>query len=107
MFCFFITCLVQFTTVGGGYTTTDYVLDQLLLQRKECKWLSATNGDNAYGSEVVDRILNAAPLQNSAEQADMLLLPMDTRNVADQGEERKLKINCSVESANEIPPQEL
>ena len=74
----------QFTTVDAGYTTTDYVLDQLR-KRKECKWLSATNGDNAYGSEVVDRILNAAPLQNSAEQADMLLLPMDSRNFADQG----------------------
>ena len=77
---------VQFTVVDAGYTTTDYVMDQLL-QRKECKWLSATNGDNAYGSEVVDRILNAQPLQNSktGAQPDMLLLPMDSRNFADQG----------------------
>ena len=56
-----------------------------LLQRRECKWVSATNGDNAYGSEVVERILDAPHLQNSAAQPDMLLLPMDSRNFADQG----------------------
>ena len=71
--------------VDAGYTTTDYVIDQLL-QKKECKWISASNGDNAYGTEVVDRILNANMLQNSNKQPDMLLLPMDSRNFADQGE---------------------
>ena len=70
--------------VDAGYTTTDYVLNKLL-QRSECKWVSATNGDNAYGSEVVERILDAPHLQNSAAQPDMLLLPMDSRNFADQG----------------------
>ena len=71
-----------------------------LRQRKECKWLSATNGDNAYGSEVVDRILNAAPLQNSAEQADMLLLPMDSRNFADQGMLKCLMFFCLLYGIN-------
>ena len=82
--------------MDAGYTTTDFVMDQLR-HRKECKWLSATNGDNAYGSEVVDHILNAAPLQNFAEQvqADMLLLPMDSRNFADQGK-RFTKIDSSM-----------
>ncbi len=70
--------------MDAGYTTTDYVLDQLKLH-KECKWISATNGDNAYGSEVVDRILHAQLLQNKNVQPDMLLLPMDSRNMVDQG----------------------
>ena len=73
-----------FTVVDAGYTTTDHVIKQLLEQR-ECKWITATNGDNAYGSEVVDRILNAQLMQNSNEQPEMLLLPMDSRNFADQG----------------------
>ena len=77
--------------VDAGYTTTDYVIDQLL-QKKECKWISASNGDNAYGTEVVDRILNANMLQNSNKQPDMLLLPMDSRNFADQGEEQPAQI---------------
>jgi hypothetical protein len=75
---------VQFTVVDAGYTTTDYVLNALLA-RKECKWVSATNGDNAYGSEVVERILSASHAPGSAKQPDMLLLPMDSRNFADQG----------------------
>jgi hypothetical protein len=70
--------------VDAGYTTTDHVMEQLL-DRKECKWLSATNGDNAYGSEVVHRILHAPHQQTAESQADMLLLPMDSRNFADQG----------------------
>ena len=74
--------------VDAGYTTTDFVLEQLM-RRDECKWLSATNGDNAYGSEIVQRILHAPPLQGSLKQPDMLLLPMDSRNFADQG------ISCS------------
>lgn len=71
--------------MDAGYTTTDYVLGKLL-RSPECTWVSATNGDNAYGSEVVARILNAAPLPGTNKQPDMLLLPMDSRNFADQGE---------------------
>ena len=70
--------------MDAGYTTTDYVLEKLL-QKPECKWVSATNGDNAYGSEVVERVLSVSPLQGSNSHPDMLLLPMDSRNFADQG----------------------
>jgi hypothetical protein len=80
----FILIVVQFTVVDAGYTTTDYVLNALLA-RKECKWVSATNGDNAYGSEVVERILSASHAPGSTKLPDMLLLPMDSRNFADQG----------------------
>ena len=73
-----------FTVVDAGYTTTDHVIKQLL-NSNECKWISATISDNAYGAEVVNRIMNAQPMQNSNEQPDMLLLPMDSRNFADQG----------------------
>ena len=75
--------------VDAGYTTTDYVLNKLL-QRSECKWVSATNGDNAYGSEVVERILGAPHLQNSAAQPDMLLLPMDSAKYAELGQQNLL-----------------
>ncbi len=75
--------------VDAGYTTTDYVLNKLL-QRSECKWVSATNGDNAYGSEVVERILGAPHLQNSATQPDMLLLPMDSAKYAELGQQNLL-----------------
>ena len=51
----------------------------------QCKWISFTNGDNAYGSEVVDRILNSRTQPFSKKQADMLLAPLDSRNYADQG----------------------
>ena len=61
-----------------------------LLQRSECKWVSATNGDNAYGSEVVERILGAPHLQNSAAQPDMLLLPMDSAKYAELGQQKLL-----------------
>jgi len=74
------------------------VLFRQLLQRPECHWLSATNGDNAYGSEVVQRILSAPPLQihanattSSATAApsfvlpDMLLSPLDSAELANHG----------------------
>ncbi|KAJ1436164.1 hypothetical protein B484DRAFT_259982 [Ochromonadaceae sp. CCMP2298] len=91
-----------FTKIDGGYTTTDHVLRQIL-GKPECRWISATNGDNAYGSELVDRVINAPNLAllhsdsggrgnigissntgSGKRQADMLLVPMDSRNFADQ-----------------------
>lgn len=59
-----------------------------LLLHTECKWVTATNGDNAYGSRVVDRILHAAPQPGSTTQPDMVLLPMDSRNFANHGKHR-------------------
>ena len=50
-----------------------------------CKWISFTNGDNAYGSEVVERILNSQSHPFTKKQPDMLLAPLDSRNYADQG----------------------
>ena len=55
--------------------------------------MSATNGDNAYGSEVVERILDAPHLQNSAAQPDMLLLPMDSAKYAELGQQKLLLVS--------------
>lgn len=75
---------IQFTKVDAGYTTTDFVMRNLL-QNTECKWISFSNGDNAYGSEVVDRVRHTSPHRDSNSQADMVLAPLDSRNYADQG----------------------
>lgn len=73
--------LLQFTKVDGGYTATDYVLRQVR-EDKACRWLSVTNGDNAYGSEVVQRVLQYTGMQEGHHQAvpQMLLAPLDSRN---------------------------
>ena len=61
---------------------------QHLLGQTQCKWVSfASSGGSYYGSEVVDRVLTAAPYRNSTNQADMLLTPIDSLSFADQGNE--------------------
>ena len=47
----------------------------------QCAWISVTNGDNAYGFAVVDKVLSEA----ARARPDMILLPMDSRNFALQG----------------------
>lgn len=56
-----------------------------LLQNTECKWISFSNGDNAYGSEIVERVRHTLPHRDSNAQANMVLAPLDSRNYADQG----------------------
>ena len=51
-----------------------------ILKRKQCRWVSATNADNVYGSNVVDRVLKAPPHPTSKKTPDMLLNPIDSRN---------------------------
>lgn len=73
---------MQFTKVDAGYTSTDYVMNMLKSQR-ECKYLSVTNADNVYGSEIVERVLHwpsTLPIE-----PDMLLAPLDSRNFAEHG----------------------
>ena len=76
--------LLQFTKADAGYTATDYVLREVKAQG-DCKWLSVTNADNAYGSEVVQRVLHVATDPETLRQPEMLLLPLDSRNFAEQG----------------------
>ncbi len=42
--------------MDGGYTATDYVL-RSVLNDNTCKYITVTNADNSYGSEVVQRVL--------------------------------------------------
>lgn len=67
--------------MDGGYTATDFVLYQLREERA-CRWLSVTNGDNAYGSEVVQRVLGYKGETEGYYKGipQMLLAPLDSRN---------------------------
>ena len=68
----------------AGYTATDQALRQVQTL-DQCKWLSITNGDNAYGSDVFDLILRTKPLHETQKVPDVVLSPLDSRNYADQG----------------------
>ena len=46
--------------------------------RVECKLISITNGDNAYGTNVVKQVLGV-------NNIDMILNSVDSRNFLDQG----------------------
>lgn len=58
---------------------------QHLLRQTQCKWISFASSGGSYGSEVVGRVLNAAPYRNSTDQPGMLLAPIDSLSFADQG----------------------
>lgn len=74
-----------YTITDAGYTPTDYVLKHVL-KRKDCRWVSATNADNIYGTHVVESIRKNNDLDDHGNQApDMVLAPLDSRNFADQG----------------------
>jgi len=65
----------KYDPVNAAYPASDEAL-RLVMQKPECVRLSVTNGDNAYGSEVVDYVLSS----KAAVDADLVLLPMDSRN---------------------------
>lgn len=79
-----VSFLSQYTVRDAGYTATDEAL-RTVQKHPQCKWLSITNGDNIYGSEVFNRILNTAPLPDTKQLPDVVLSPVDSRNYADQG----------------------
>lgn len=89
----------QFTKEDAGYTATDAAL-RTILGRADCQWLSATNADNIYGSEIVERVRRAgtgavgcnndATLHaTSGPPPDMILIPIDSRNFMDQDYQRR------------------
>jgi len=71
--------IIQYDPVNAAYPASDEAL-RLVIQKPECKWVSVTNGDNSYGSEVVESILS--PL---TPKVNLIMLPMDSRNFAAQG----------------------
>jgi hypothetical protein len=54
-------------------------------QNTQCKWLSITNGDNIYGSDVFKHVLEVGVLKDNGKSPDVMLSPLDSRNYADQG----------------------
>jgi hypothetical protein len=100
---FFIFLLLQFTDIDAAYTPTDYVLTSLLhayqgkpsplqpMHASSCSWISVTNADNVYGSEVIARVRHPPTIPSSTSSMrantipDMILTPLDSRNFADQG----------------------
>lgn len=75
--------------MDAGYTSTDYVTN-LLKNKRECRFLSITNGDNVYGSEVVANVLSYAADKTTRTPPDMLLAPLDSRNFAEHGTQRAI-----------------
>ncbi len=71
----------QYDPVNAAYPASDEAL-RLVMHKPECRWLSVTNGDNSYGSEVVASVLNPA---DTTPRPHLILLPMDSRNFATQG----------------------
>lgn len=54
----FLLCdFIQFTVIDAGYTATDYAIAKVLAD-PQCRWISLSNGDNAYGSRVVENVLH-------------------------------------------------
>ena len=77
---------MQYTVRDAGYTATDQAL-RAIQGFAQCKWLSVTNGDNAYGSDVFKNILNTQPIHGSGGKLpNVVLSPVDSRNYADQGD---------------------
>jgi len=68
----------KYDPVNAAYPASDEAL-RLVMQKPECRWLSVTNGDNSYGSEVVESILSPV-----TPKVNLILLPMDSRNFATQ-----------------------
>lgn len=66
--------------MDAAYPASDEALRLVMQQQPQCARLSVTNGDNAYGSEVVASILSP-----TMPKADLILLPLDTRNFAAEG----------------------
>lgn len=63
-------------------------LNQLLTHLRnsaECRWVSVTSANIAYGSEVVDRVLQSQNVPGTNVQPDILLAPMDSKHFAKQG----------------------
>jgi hypothetical protein len=78
--------------VDAGYPASDEALRQVTAM-PQCAWVSVTNGDNAYGSEVVQSVLQL----RGEQKKDLVLMPMDSRNFANEGANFQL---CAISHAN-------
>ena len=76
--------VLQFTARDAGYTATDAAI-KIVQKYAHCKWISSTNGDNIYGSDVVHSVLTS-PKYYGETNYDAVLVPLDSRNYAEQGQ---------------------
>ena len=79
-----------FNVKGEGDTNNFEAVNVVLntvLHHSDCRWISLTTANNAYGSEVVQRVLKSAPfpVSKNKRQADLLLAPMDSKYYGKQG----------------------
>eukprot|EP01032_Pedospumella_encystans_P022793 gene22793-25820_t len=72
---------LKYSSSDAGYTVTDKFL-QRALQRSECQWISVTTSDNAYGSEVVQRVMA------HRGDAPLLEVPLDSKRYFDHVQRR-------------------
>jgi hypothetical protein len=59
-------------------------------QQGDCKWVSVTNADNVYGSDVVRSVREAEADEVGETAPDMVIAPLDSRNLASDGENQQL-----------------
>jgi hypothetical protein len=78
--------VLQFTPRDAGYTATDAAI-KIVQKYAQCKWISCTNGDNIYGSNVFHNVLTS-PKESGERNYDAVLVPLDSRNYAEQGTAR-------------------
>ena len=84
--------LLQYTKKGSGYNSTDEAL-RAVRGKSQCEWLSVTNCDNVYGSDVIARVfrssheysLKAAGTMmrhggSTRKPLDMIIVPVDSRS---------------------------
>lgn len=67
-----------------GTAAVNHLLNHLR-DRQECRWISLTTANIAYGSEVVERVLHSHSVPGKTTQPDILLAPMDSKYFAKQG----------------------
>jgi hypothetical protein len=68
--------------VDAGYPASDEAM-RIVMQKPQCAWLSVTNGDNAYGSGVVNALLKMDGAVRPSPE--LVLMPMDSRNFDNWG----------------------
>jgi len=92
--------LFTFSMTGAGSVATDYALEKIR-DEQQCKWICITNGDNMYGSTVVQGVLNAAPNKGSLKLPEMIAVPLDTRIFPDIDYKCKRSLDGKVHSWDE------
>ncbi|RYH22720.1 hypothetical protein EON65_18825 [archaeon] len=60
--------LLQYTSRDAGYTATDAALRRAL-EYSHCQWLSFTNADNIYGSDIIRKVRGAGGARGTAVRA--------------------------------------